>query len=481
VSPLAKDPRAPDLARWWWGTAAGAVPFLLAVTLLGRAAQNMGQTTYPLLARDHLGVSNSALGILTAVAGLAGVATSAFLTARVPARRALWAVTAGQATTLASFVLLALPTGLPGLWLAAAALGIGGGLVFPATMTAIGSGPPGRRARSLAVYALSLSAGLVVGPLLEAGVLHALHEHLRSAFAALLPLPLAATVLVGLAARRHGGGLPPAPDPAEDDARSPGMVPSGQPLPLSDDPDPVMAPAPAQGGSAPAGLTGPAVPGPPEGSRRPRVGRPSLWRQPAFRLALLTLLTYQAPFAALVTFGGLLGRRVDGVSAAGVEVGFGLFFTVSFLVRALVAARSPLRRPRLVLAASLAATVGGLLLLAGGPGSPSFFLALAVLGAPHGVTFPLASATLAEGTEPALLGRANARMMATANLVTIVVPLVCGGLAAAFGYRALFLAMEVPVLATAAGLALERSRPRSLRTAGPQRPAPWGPTRTGGR
>ncbi|MFC0081851.1 MFS transporter [Aciditerrimonas ferrireducens] len=461
-----------SLATWWWGTSAGAVPFLLAVTLLGRAAQNMGQTTYPLLARDRLHVANDTLGVLTALAGLAGVATSAFLTARIPSRRALWAITAGQAVTLVSFVLLALPTGLPGLWLAAAALGIGGGLVFPATMTAIGSGPQGQRARSLAVYALSLSAGLVVGPLAEAAVLHLLHERLRDAFAALLPLPLLATLLVASAARRHGGGLP---GPAAD-----GGSPR-RPTPFHNDAhklhnasEEALGPrSPSSFGSAESTeadtpLTtlpgGQPLPAPHDRSRRRP--HPPLWRHPAFRLALLTLLTYQAPFAALVTFGGLLGRHVDGVSAAGVEVGFGAFFTVSFLIRALVAAHSPLRHPRLVLAGSLAATVLGLLLLAGGPGSLSFFAALAVLGAPHGVTFPLASATLAEGTDPGLLARANARMMATANLVTILVPLACGALASAFGYRVMFLTVEAPVLATALGLALER-RPRPAAEPGP--------------
>ncbi len=470
--------RRPPIATWWWGTSAGAVPFLLAVTLLGRAAQNMGQTTYPLLARDRLHLANDTLGILTALAGLAGVATSAVLTARIPSRRALWAITAGQATALASFVLLALPTGIPGLWLAAAALGIGGGLVFPATMTAIGSGPQGQRARSLAVYALSLSAGLVIGPLAEAAVLHLLHERLRPAFAALLPLPLLATLLVALAARRHGGGLPAT---AADDGGPPRATPLHndahklhnveEEAPGSRSPSPVGSSEPTGLETPPSALPGgqPLPPPPDPAGGRLRLHRrpdPPLWRHPAFRLALLTLLTYQAPFAALVTFGGLLGRHVDGVSAAGVEVGFGAFFTVSFLIRALVAAHSPLRHPRLVLAGSLAATVLGLLLLAGGPGSPSFFAALAVLGAPHGVTFPLASATLAEGTEPGLLARANARMMATANLVTILVPLACGALASAFGYRVMFLTVEAPVLATALGLAMER-RPRPAAGPGP--------------
>lgn len=51
---------------------------------------------------------------------------------------------------------------------------------------------------------------------------------------------------------------------------------------------------------------------------------------------------------------------------------------------------------------------------------------MAVLGAPHGVTFPLAMAVLAEYTPKGQLGRANGLLMAGTSTVTVVVPFACG-------------------------------------------------------
>lgn len=179
---------------------------------------------------------------------------------------------------------------------------------------------------------------------------------------------------------------------------------------------------------------------------------------PAFRLALATLLTYQAPFVALVSFGALLAQHADGARPAGAELGFGVFFAVSFTVRATVVAVSPIRHRRAALVGSTAATAAGIALLAAGHGFGAFLVAMAVLGAPHGLTFPVASAILADGVSQVDLGRANARLMASANLVTVLVPLACGWLAATVGYRTMFVAVEIPVAVFGAALILESRR-----------------------
>ncbi len=408
-------PMSSRRAAWFWGgISTGAAPYLLAITMAGRAAQNMGQTTYPLIARQLLDVGNGTLGAMPAAAGLAAVVTAATLAARATSTSAWAMLTAGQSLIFISFVLLALPTGVAGLWTGALLLGVGGGLAMPTTMTMIGSAPVERRARALAVYALSLSAGLVVGPLLESGVLHLLSGSLRAAFAAMLPLPLLATLLSAIAWRRR---------PALGQG-SPGSLPE-------------LGVDEGAGREAGAGVADPLAHEP--GLER----RAGLLRYSAYRLALATQLTYQAPFAAVVTFGALLARRVDGTSAAGASLAFTVFFTVSLAFRSAVVA-SPTRHRRFALVASVLATAAGLAVLGGGRGVTYLLVGMAVLGAPHGLTFSLASGILAEGVPPQVLGRANSRLLASTNLATIAVPFACGWLAGSLGYRAMFLTLEVP-------------------------------------
>ncbi len=442
----------PPRARTWWRepSIGGVAPFLLGITLLGRASQNTGQTTFPLVAHQ-IGIANGILGIVAATSGAGGVVTAAVLGARVTARTALATLAAGQAMVLVAFVLLALHTGVPGLWLGAIALGTGGGLVFPATMTAIGSAPRQDRARALAVYALALSIGLAFGPLVESGVLRLVGDSVRSAFGALAVLPLAATAISTAAARRRWLASVP---PTVPGAGALQVTPLADAVPLPETASPADA-APLAGAARRAGAA-------PAGSRRRearrRRDRPGLLRLPAFRLALATMLTYQAPFVALLAFAALLARHADGARAADAELGFGAFFGVSMAVRAAVAAASPLRGRRAVLTASVLATAAGLALLAAGHGYGAYLVAMAVLGAPHGLTFPLASAIVADGVEQADLGRANARLMASTNVVSVLVPLACGWLAAAAGYRVMFLAVEAPVVLFGAALLLELRR-----------------------
>lgn len=423
------------LPTWFWAVATtGVAPYLLAMTVLGRAAQNMGQTTYPLVARQLLGIGNGAVGAMTASAGVVSVVAGTTLAARATARSALGILTAGQAMVATAFALFAVPDGTAGLWAGALVLGVSGGLVLPSTMTMIGSAPAHRRARALAVYALALSAGLVVGPLLESVVLHLGGGSLRGAFATLVPVPVAATALGATAAwRRHAT----APRRSTSRPLAVGGTEGRGPV------NPAPPGATTSPTAADPATTGPTTTGPTAPRPAPR---PPLRTFPAYRLALATMLTYQAPFAGLVTFGALLARRVDGTTAAGASLAFGLFFAVSLAVRTAVVV-SPVRHRRAALVFAVIASTAGLAALGSGRGLAHLVVGMAVLGAPHGLTLPLASGVLAEGVPSHVLGRANARLLATTNLVTIAVPFACGWLAGAIGYRAMFLALEVPVAA----------------------------------
>lgn len=413
------------------GLASTAAPSLLILIFLSRASQNAGQTTFPLIGRDLLGMGQFAVGAAVAAAGLANVLFSTFL---VGGRRrfsasALLAV--GQTVALVSFVLLTVPAGRIGLWVGAVGLGAAAGIVFPSLMTVVARGSGGRRTKALALMSLALSASLVAGPLLEAGALRGLGDSLRGGLGALVALPAAATVLAVRAARRDRRRLRVG-DPVGERRRAPAgerAVPPGSSL---------------------AG---------------------------AFRLALTVMLTYQVPFVAIVGFGALLARRADGISASGAQVAFGAFFAASAGVRLLLAALTPDRHLGRILASSAALTVLGVAGVGLARNFPELLGAMAVLGVPHGTTFPLASSILAEHAhaDERQLVRANGRLMAGTNAASVIVPFVFGAVASVLGYRAMFLLLEVPLAVAVSLLAAQllsphsplRDKPRSLTAPSP--------------
>jgi DHA1 family multidrug resistance protein-like MFS transporter len=461
----------PRRARPRLATALPVAPALLALTLLSRAAGNAGQTTYPLIARDQLGLTGGEVGGLAAAAGLAGVACATLVAGRArrvrPARLLAW----GQIGALASLAMLAVPAGRPGLWLGALGLGAASGLVFPALMTVIAARAPGRRSQALAVMAVVLSISLVLGPLAESGLLSATGQSPRAALGLMVVLPAGAAVL---ALRVAAGGRRPVasrgadadldgsdgPDLRAAAAGSPAGEPEAFLRPAGGDATLAVPDQEVAGGAIPGGAGG-AVSGGAGGAVPAR----------AFRLALTVMLAYQVPFAAVVSFGAILARSVDGVSAAGTQQAFAVFFAASALVRVLLVWRPPGRHRPLVLAASAAATVVGVAGL-GLSGSPAGLLgSMAVLGLPHGTTFPLASSILAEqqGVGEMALGRANGRLMAGTNAASVVTPFALGWLAATAGYRTAFLLIEIPV-GLAALLLFVQLRPHLARLRRP--PAP---------
>ncbi|MDA8147901.1 MAG: MFS transporter [Actinomycetota bacterium] len=463
-------------ARAW-----SVAPFVIATTVLGRSGQNVAQTTYPLVGRELLDLPGGIIGMLAAAAGVASILASVLLAGRSTERTRMVVLTIGQGLGLVAFVLFALPTGVLGIWLGAVSLGVGGGIVFPTLMTVVGTGRRDERAKALSVFALALSASLIAGPLIEAGTLHVLHNSLRSTFGALLPLPVAATLISGYLVLDHGRAVPgtaasaprsvasgtpgasgtpsasrPPPEPSAQTARRGGAMASETTTDLrpaveipsggSQPPDPTKAVLPSLGLPSPGpdpSAASPAatlpLPAATRWSERPVAERSAFWT------SVLTMVMYQAPFVALLAFGGLLARYSDHASATVIELAFGFFFTLSFGVRWMVSRHAPVVRKNLALAVSASATVAGIAVLSSVPGIAAFFIGMAILGIPHGLTFPLSSSILAEATPSKDLARANGRLVAFSNVMTVVVPFACGWLAENVGYRMMFLLLEIPV------------------------------------
>ncbi|MCL4313542.1 MAG: MFS transporter [Actinobacteria bacterium] len=442
---LTKDESHPNRTHWNPLTALSAVPlYLLAITFLARSSQNMGQTTFPIFGRDLFDMRSSMIGIMVAVGGLAGVASSILIAAKVPTGRATQSISIGQWLSAISFVFVALPFSQWGLWAASIILGVGGGLVFPGMMTATGRVERSKRGKALAVYALILSASLAVGPLVEAAVLDLVGGSLRVAFAALLPIPVAAAVIASWSGLRQSGRR------RSVSSQERVVGPETEFISTSTSELDINESRKREASTA-------NMPTPTEMAETggvidldkaviPRSGVESFQGKRSFHLALVTSLTYQAPFIALISFGGLLARHVDGLSQANVQLAFGLFFAVSFGIRAVIAAISPIPSKAPFLAGAIAFTVAGIAVLGLGGGVGVLMIGMVLLGAPHGAFFPLSTAILAEGSKAGELARSNARLVASISATSVILPFICGWLVMSLGYRHMFLSLELPVV-----------------------------------
>lgn len=368
-----------------------------------RATQNMAQTTLSLLGRS-LGLTGSGIGAVAAGANLLGVLTMVLVTARLTTGHARRAVFAGLVIITASLVSFVIPS-RAALVIGAALLGIAGGLALPAVATTVGdralSGatrqePERSRvaaARALALLSLVLSISLAIGPLYESLVLAVAHQRLRVAYMAFLPI-----VVVGVAAAcgRESSVTAPVVDRAT----------------LTE---------------SLAGLAG-------------------LFANRRWGLAMCAQAIYTVPFTVVVVFAGLLGRTLYHTSASMTEVGITLFFLVSFLCRAALTRRPAVARRVPLFGLSVLTTLCGIGLLATGVNTGLFMVALAVLGAPHGLTYPLALGLVAESVPNAELSRANAGFAAVSNAINVVAPLSLGVVIDDLGDRIMLLCAAVPVV-----------------------------------
>lgn len=424
---MAGRPQArPGVWQWPFRWTAGG---LLVVAGLFRAAQNMAQTTFPLLARDSLHVGAATIGSLGTVVGVTGVVTTLLVGARLATHRAQLAVGAGTAALAAALLVFASVPTAAGFAVAAVLLGLAGGATTPSLATAVGRSPAGERDRALARYTVVLSTSLAAGPLLETVLLAGTGGRLVVPFFAFSALPLLALAL-GLAGRRasRGAGGTVRPMPSSGDTGTAAAPVTGEETPL---------PTTRWGG---------------------RLG--TLVATRGGRLAVTAQLLYAVPFAAVTVFGALVARTTFGTSAAGAQLGFTTFFVASLASRLLVVRHSPVQRKLRVLGASAALTVVGVALLALGGPLPIYFAAMLVLGVPHGVTFPLALALTAEASPHSRLAAANAGLFAATNAVNVVAPILLGAVAAAAGYQVMTAVVLAPVAAFTMLLAAQ-SRPAS--------------------
>jgi len=426
---MSRDRRAPRVRHHHWlvlGSLIGAAG-------LFRVTQNMAITSFSLLGKRELGLSAGTLGALAAISGVTLVLVMVTAAARVPAQQAAAAVVAASLLLAASLLTFATATSLVMLVLAVVLLGAAGGLGLPVLLNAVENAAGENRQRAAALYSVALSASLALGPLIETAVLDGTAQKLRAPFIVFVAFPLIAAVLVlGQAIRAHRRRSDPiVPPPATE-------IKASDPYAATQNPSPF--------GSEGRGA----------GTAARRSWHQGLVGSRDGRLALTAQLLYAVPFAGITVFAALVGEIVFRASPAETQLGFTAFFMTSLAVRVVVSWRSPVLHKMALFLLSALLTTAGILLLGTGHGLGFFFLAMALLGFPHGMTFPLSLALVADSMSDVERPRANANLLAASNLATIVVPASLGALVPYIGYRGMTLSILAPLAFFTALLWIQR-------------------------
>lgn len=367
------------------------MPFvaLLVVTGLFRASQNAVQTTFAPFGNDVLRLSPSVIGLGVTLAGVVASVGNLFLVSRLRAKHLRRVALTGLAALSFSIFVIVFGSSVSTYLASAIIMGVSTGLVMPVLATLASQVPGVTRDRALVGYSVALSASLAIGPLFESLLLSATNNSLQTALLGFAPLPILAGVLMLFVSSANGAPV--------DDAN--------------------------QAASFPARVR----------------------KNAHLRLAILGLLLYQVPFVAVTTFGVLIAHFSYGASAATAQLSFTVFFVFSFSTRSILLWKPFGIHSGLLLRIAALVTLVGVLVLGAGHDLILLMIAMALLGIPHGLVYPLSISLVAHGTTSADLPKANAILSTATNAVSVTGPFLLGVITTHLGYRTMLFLVFIPV------------------------------------
>lgn len=369
-------------------TSALSFASLLAVTALFRASQNALQTMIAPLGNEVLRLSPSVVGLAMTFVGAAAVVANLLLVTRLYSFRLHRLAVFGLVALTVAIIAMVFGHSILIFLSASAVLGISGGLLMPVFATLAARVPGVKRDRALAAYAVALSAGLAVGPLIESLLLSSNGGSLRKSVLDFAAIPLIALVLVFFVRLTSGTA-----SNTKQETSYPASLISNAPL----------------------------------------------------RLAVVGQLLFQIPFITLITFGALIAHTLYGASASSAQFAFSAFFGVSFIARVTLVWK-PIKDNVLALRIAAVTTLLGMILLGTCHSTLLLMIAMALLGLPHGVIYPISISLIANGTASVDLAKANSILFVSTSVVSVVGPTLLGVLVSSLGYRAMLALGLVPVV-----------------------------------
>lgn len=168
---------------------------------------------------------------------------------------------------------------------------------------------------------------------------------------------------------------------------------------------------------------------------------------PGFRTAVFLNLSYVIPFVLITVFAGIYAHTTLGASYSTVTVFYSLFFATSFMARLTLTLRKPSENLWSLVTLTMLLTLAGILLMFVSGSMILFAVTMALLGIPHGLSFPISLLYVSRSYEPEARSTANSYIFSTMTIV-IVLGTVMGGIAVQdLGFRFTFLIL-LPAIVT---------------------------------
>jgi DHA1 family multidrug resistance protein-like MFS transporter len=358
---------------------------VLLITLSYRATSNMLQTSVPLYAKYVLHESDFIVSMIVAIAQVAVIASLLYLGySHIGVGKSIFASLLFTSLCIPLFIITQNVLSLTVVTLFA---NFWIGTLMPLLLTTVVLiSSPGSIDRNLAIFSATLSFSLVLSPIYQGALLAATNNDLVSSMLFFAPLMAAATALFILLMR--------------------------------------------------SGTSLKAV----RGKFELVFVRSSL-----YWMGILAYESFNFPFIAILTFGGIFAKRNFGASYSTIEAIFTAFFLTSLLVRLLLVRLSTIDEPVMLL--SFAAMAVALPLTAFSSNLSEFALSFVLLGYSHAAGYPVAARYIAKAvTNEGLMAAYTVASLIDASVIIFATPII-GIVAQLLGLSDMFLMIEVPVFA----------------------------------
>ncbi|AHF97388.1 multidrug transporter [Desulfurella acetivorans A63] len=253
------------------------VLIIISMTFALRASNNMLFTMVPLLGKYYLNFTTWQIGILSSLFGVFPFLVSAFLNAKLKSSSRKKFFVFSAFLYFASFIMFYYSNSV-NIWFLVSIAGFSLGALMPNIITAAGLCEDRlKRERIIAIYTITLSTSLIIGPIIESFLLK--FVNLRESFLIFAIFPFIAFLM---------SFFIQFPDKSKAETKK------------------VM-----------------------------------VTKNPYFLAAIISILIYNIPFATLIAFGGIYAKDVFGLDISTINLYFSLFFTSSFLGRLYLVIKPP--------------------------------------------------------------------------------------------------------------------------------------------
>ncbi len=353
------------------------------MTITMRSSNNMVITTVPMLSEINLGFSKFLVGFISALSYLFTFISTFYLNPRLNSSTRRRIFVISNAVIIIMLLLYFFSDAII-IWPVSAIAGLSYGMLIPNLITSASLvNDQKARERLISFYSVGLSLSLIVGPALEYYILAVTGDNYREVFLYFIPIAIMG-LLASLWIKFPGDG---------------------------------------------------------------KENRKHAMKNRALKVSILTVTTYNVPFAALSIFLTLFAISRFHVSGSLAYSPYIYFFSISFATR-LFMTWKPFKYIKRPLIVSIIITLFVLISFPFLPNFTSFIIVMMLLGIPHGSIFPVSTIMISRGTTLEERTDVNSYFMAYNNLLFMIIPLAFGYVIRFIGYSISFMILAIPVVIT---------------------------------